>query len=239
MSKKLATFDPDWRIGRRARWNSFDRHSHCVSLGRIVRHMDRRIGPSIDSDVKRFDRWAATYDQSVTQRLYFVPVHSKMLDLLMQGGPRDPSSCIIDVGCGTGRLLRAVADRWPEAQLFGVDPAEQMVSEATRLNPGAVFKLASAEALPFPDQAADIVLSSLSFHHWANQQKGLEEIARVLRPGGLFCLADHSILLLGNLFGEKVKSRDQIRALMNAAGLVVRQHERLAMRFVLITLAQK
>ena len=201
--------------------------------------MEKIVPSTTNSDVKRFDRWAATYDQSIMQRLYFAPVHSKMLDLLIREGPKDPPSCIIDVGCGTGRLLRAASVRWPEAQLLGVDPAEQMVVEATRLNPNAIFKLASAESLPFPDQTADIVLSSLSFHHWANQEKGLQEIARVLRPGGLFCLADHNIILLAKLFGEKVKSREQIRGLMISAGLTVRQQQRLGMRFVLITLAQK
>jgi ubiquinone/menaquinone biosynthesis C-methylase UbiE len=192
---------------------------------------------TMNSDVKRFNQWAATYDRSVMQRLFFGPTHSKMLDLLGQE-LKDPPRCIIDVGCGTGRLLRAASVRWPGAQLFGVDPAEQMVSEATRLNPNVTFKLASAESLPFPDQAADLVLSSLSFHHWADQPKGLQEIARVLRPGGWFCLADHDMLLL-KLFGEKVKSRNQIRALLIGSGLAVRQHQRLRMRAVLITLAQK
>src|SRR5437879_4726343 len=68
------------------------------------------------------------------------------------------------------------------------------------------LKCAAAEALPYPDQTADLVLSSLSFHHWAAQQKGLQEIARVLRPAGWFCLADHTIRL-AKLFGEKPKSR--------------------------------
>ena len=200
---------------------------------------DRSVTSTTNADVKRFDRWAATYDQSVMQRLYFVPVHSKMLDLLVQEGLDDPPSCIIDVGCGTGRLLRAASARWPEVQLFGVDPAEHMVSEAKRLNTNAIFKLASAESLPFPDQTADIVLSSLSFHHWADQKQGLQEIVRVLRPGGLFCLADHAIILLAKLFGEKVKSRNEIRTLIIGAGLAVREQQKLGMRFVLITLAQK
>ena len=113
-----------------------------------------------------------------------------------------------------------------------------MVSEANRLNSNATFKLASAESLPFPEQTADIVLSSLSFHHWANQTKGLQEIVRVLLPRGLFCLADQTILLT-KLFGGKVRSHNQIRALIITAGLAVRQHQRLGMRFVLITLAQK
>jgi ubiquinone/menaquinone biosynthesis C-methylase UbiE len=201
--------------------------------------MEKIMPSTPNSDVKRFDRWAVTYDQSVLQRLYFGPVHSKMIDLLVREGPKDAPSCIIDVGCGTGRLLRAASARWPEAQLLGVDPAEKMVAEATRLNANAVFKLASAESLPFPDQTTDIVLSSLSFHHWVDQEKGLQEIVRVLRPGGFFCLADHNVILLAKLFGERVKSREQIRASMTSAGLTLRRQQRLAMRFVLITLAQK
>ena len=201
--------------------------------------MDDRIASTTPNlDVERFNRWAATYDQSLMQRLYFGPVHSKMLDLLVQAEPKVQPRHIIDVGCGTGRLLRAAASRWPEAKLFGVDPAEAMVSEATRLNPNATFKVAPAEWLPFPDQAADIVMSSLSFHHWADQEKGLQEIGRVLRPGGLFCLADHAVLF-AKLWGEKFKSRGQIRALMADTGFAVRQQQKLRMRFVLITLAQK
>jgi len=172
------------------------------------------------------------------QRLFFGPVHARMLDLLAREGPTDPPGCILDVGCGTGRLLRAASLRWPEAQLFGVDPAEQMVSEATRHNPTAIFKVGSAETLPFPDRTVDIVLSSISFHHWADQSTGLHEVARVLRPGGLFCLADHTFPV-ARLFDEKVKSPNQIRALITGAGLTVRQQQGMGMRYVLITLAQK
>lgn len=191
-----------------------------------------------NSDVKRFDRWAATYDRSIMQRLFFGPVHRKMLDLVAHEVATNQPRNIIDVGCGTGRLLRAASIRWPEAQLIGVDPAEQMVSQASRLNPNVTFKHSSAESLPFPDQSADIVLSSISFHHWTDQIQGLREIARVLRPGGLFCLADHTFPL-SRLFGENVKSPEQIRALMASAGLAIRQQQKLGMRYVLITLAQR
>ena len=189
-------------------------------------------------DIERFNRWAASYDKSVLQKLLFGPVQSQMLDILMREGPKDPPSCIIDIGCGTGRLLRAASEHWAQAKLFGVDPAKQMVSEASRLNPNATFKIASAESLPFPDQTADIISSSLSFHHWADPQKAFQEIARVLRPGGWFCLADLIISLAG-LFDEKFKSYEQIRELMIGAGLTIRQHQRVRMRFVHITLAQK
>jgi ubiquinone/menaquinone biosynthesis C-methylase UbiE len=191
-----------------------------------------------EDDKERFNRWAETYDQSVLQPLYFGPIHSKMLDVLVQQRPTEPPRDIIDVGCGTGRLLRAAAARWPHAQLFGVDPAEKMISEAKRFNSGAIFKVAPAESIPFLDQAADLVLSSLSFHHWADQRKALQEIARVLRHGGRFCLADHTILL-ANLFHERVKSLNQIRVLLSGVGLSIVLHQKLWTRFVLITLAQK
>jgi ubiquinone/menaquinone biosynthesis C-methylase UbiE len=191
-----------------------------------------------DPDVKRFDRWASTYEQSLLQRLLFGPVHSQMLALLLQEGLKQPPTRIIDVGCGTGRLLRAVSAYWPGAQLFGVDPAGQMLAQARRLNPGARFELAAAESLPFADQTADIVLSSISLHHWLDPQRGFQEVARVLRPGGLFCLADHTLLPAKPL-GEKIKSAKQIQAFMLGAGLAVRRSQRLRLRLVLITLAQK
>jgi ubiquinone/menaquinone biosynthesis C-methylase UbiE len=204
--------------------------------------LDNKTVPSKSGrDVERFNRWAPRYDQSVMQRLLFGPVHSKMLDLLITKGPKNPPRRIIDVGCGTGRLLRAASAYWPEAELLGVDPAGQMISEAQRLNPKAIFKVASSESLPFPDHTADIALSSVSFHHWSDQKKGLQEIARVLRPDGWFCLADITFLLAKwfERLGGKVRSRQQIRAQVLGAGLRVLQQQNLRMRFMLITLAQK
>ena len=151
---------------------------------------------------------------------------------------KEPPKCILDVGCGTGRFLRAASVRWPQAQLVGVDPAEQMILEAARLNPQATFKVGFAESLPLPDESADIVVSSLSFHHWEDHQKGIQEIARVLRPEGLLCLADHN-MLLSKLWKEKVQSRKEIQTFMIEAGLTVRRSQGLGLRFVLITLAQK
>jgi ubiquinone/menaquinone biosynthesis C-methylase UbiE len=176
-------------------------------------------------DVKRFNRWAATYDRSVMQKWYFGPVHSRMLNLVEKEKRAESPHDIIDVGCGTGRLLRAASRRWPQAHLFGVDPAERMISEAERLSPNVTFRVGPAELLPLPDQAADLIVSSLSFHHWHDQSKGLQEISRVLRPGGLLCLAD--------------LTSSQVQELIHGVGLKVVRHQRLWSRFVLITLAQK
>jgi ubiquinone/menaquinone biosynthesis C-methylase UbiE len=190
-------------------------------------------------DVNHFNKWAKTYDKSFMQRLFFGPIQSKMLSIIdKEYSGKEPPRIILDIGCGTGRLLRAAALRWPKAKLFGADPAEQMIAEAKRLNPNATFKISAAESLPFSDHTFDLVVSSLSFHHWADQAKGLQEIARVLRPGGCFCLADHT-LPLACLLRETVKNRKQIRELINNAGLSVAIQRRDWKRFVLITLAKK
>ena len=98
--------------------------------------------PDSKSDVEPFDRWADTYDTSMLQRLYFIPIHSAMLDLLADtDASRD--MVILDVGCGTGRLLRAASRRWPRAELVGVDPAVQMVNQARRLTPRGTFHVGS------------------------------------------------------------------------------------------------
>lgn len=189
-------------------------------------------------DIARFDKWAETYDRSLMQRFFFEPIHSRILSLLdAQLGPKAHPDSVIDVGCGTGRLLRAAALRWPTARLLGVDPAQHMISEAQRLNSNATFTVSLAESLPFADGAADVILTSMSFHHWADQERGVREVARVLRSGGFFCLADHAFVP-AKLLGERVKSRKEIRALMAGAGLIIRR-QLATVPFILYTLAQK
>src|SRR5579884_2541983 len=122
------------------------------------------------------------------QRVLFDPAHHAALALAAEYVLRPES--VLDVGCGTGRLLREARDIWPEAHFVGVDPAPGMVEVAQRLTPGATFFVGPAEALPLPDASADVALSTISFHHWGDQAAGVREVARVLRPGGCFVLVD-------------------------------------------------
>jgi len=190
----------------------------------------------LNPDVDRFDRWAPKYDQSWMQRWYFGPVHAAMLDELAAHGSSEAPRCVLDIGCGTGRLLRAAALRWPQAKLTGVDPAEHMVTEARRLTPSADIRVAPAESIPFSDSSMDLVLTSLSFHHWADQRRGLQEIVRVLRPGGRLCFADHTApgwLVLH----ERSRSWAELRSMMSEAGLKVCERHQLWSRFVRVVVA--
>ncbi len=191
-----------------------------------------------NEDVAYFNEWSKTYDRSLLQTIFFTRIHAHMLRLLDRELDGNAPSRIVDVGCGTGRLLTAAARRWPGARLVGADPAEGMVSEAHRLRPDLEVRLATAEALPFEEAVAEIVTTSLSFHHWQDQAKGIAEIARILRPGGLFCIADHTFLP-AKLFGERPLSARQLSELLREQGLTPLRRHWAGLPFILVTLARK
>ncbi|HEU5374111.1 MAG TPA: class I SAM-dependent methyltransferase [Ktedonobacteraceae bacterium] len=148
---------------------------------------------------------------------------------------------ILDVGCGTGKLLRRAGACWPEAQLIGVDPAEGMIEMAKHLTPHAMFFSGMAEALPLPDASVDLALSTTSFHHWQDQAAGVREIARILRPGGYFLLVDPSVpdWLLRIFRLKRVHSRARLQALFHQAGLPVQRQQKIGWRGWLATVGKK
>lgn len=143
---------------------------------------------------EKFNRWAPSYDRSILQRLMFEPVHDAVLGAFRASGA--PAHDVLDVGCGTGRLLETAAGCWDGVRFTGVDASEEMVEEARRKHEGDVrfvFKQGDASALPVDSDSFDAVFSTMSFHHWRDQVAGIHEVARVLRPGGLFVLADIAV----------------------------------------------
>ena len=190
-------------------------------------------------DVERFDRWSKTYEDFWGQR-YLDSLHKLMLDLIAAEAPHLNPAAILDVGCGTGRLLRRVAARWPAAQLIGIDPAQGMVEAAQKLTPAATFHQAPAEAVPLGDESVDLAVSAGSIHHWSDASVGVHEVARVLRGGGLFCLADISLpASLAKLFRSKAKSRRATQDLLVQSGFRIGRQEGAFAGFVLVSVAVK
>lgn len=150
---------------------------------------------------------------------------------------------ILDVGCGTGRLLRKAKELWPNARLIGVDAADKMIEEAKKLFPEAEFHVAMAESLPLPDASIDLSFSTLSFHHWANQAKGVSEVARVLRPQARLLLADIVPPFGLSFFSSHFKRNNpkKMREMFVEAGLVVELQQRQWRwsRFLVVTVGRK
>ena len=192
-----------------------------------------------EKDIERFDQWASTYENSWLQRAFFDQTHKAALALAAEC-VHEPVS-VLDVGCGTGRLVRRAYRYWPEAQLIGVDPAHGMIEKAKLLTPNATFYTAMAESLPLQDNSVDLAISTTSFHHWQDQAAGIREITRVLRPGGYFMLVDVSLpnWLVRVFRLKRVHSPTQMRTLFTQAGLQVQAQQTLAWRRWLATVGKK
>jgi ubiquinone/menaquinone biosynthesis C-methylase UbiE len=179
------------------------------------------------NDVDRFDRWAATYERSYLQRLVFEPVHRTLVEVALRERP--DARAILDVGCGTGRLLRALSAAFPGARLDGVDAAPSMAAQARAMAPAGMavtFTQATAEKLPFPDGSFDLVFSSMTFHHWADQQAGIAEVGRVMAPDGRWLLADFVatgwMKYIRRVFRlRRFRERGELDGMLQAVGLTV------------------
>lgn len=96
----------------------------------------------------------------------------------------------IDIGCGPGQLVIDLARRYPALHVTGLDLSAEMLDLARRnadragVGHRVDFKAGNAENVPFPDGYFDLVVSTLSLHHWTDPVTVLNEVARVTRPGG-------------------------------------------------------
>jgi ubiquinone/menaquinone biosynthesis C-methylase UbiE len=138
-------------------------------------------------DVARFDAWSQRYDRSWLQRVFFGPVHAHVIAVAEKAVPQARN--VLDVGCGTGRLLQRLAQAYPTARLVGGDAAAGMALVAVRRHRIAAV-VGVAEQLPFRIGSVQLLVSTISMHHWGDQRRGLAEVRRVLAPGGLLLLTD-------------------------------------------------
>lgn len=97
---------------------------------------------------------------------------------------------VLDVGCGTGIVARECARRvGSEGSVSGLDISEAMLAVARRSAPGIDWYQGDAEELPFPDESFDRVVSQLALMFFADREKAISEMWRVLRPGGTLAVA--------------------------------------------------
>jgi ubiquinone/menaquinone biosynthesis C-methylase UbiE len=103
---------------------------------------------------------------------------------------------VLDVGTGPGRVPLAIARALPGARVDGLDISAEMVAYAQRaageagLGERVEFTEGDVADLPYEDASFDLIVSTMSQHHWADAAGGFRELRRVLRPGGRIWIYD-------------------------------------------------
>src|SRR5437667_1387 len=109
---------------------------------------------------------------------------------------------VLDVGCGTGNLSRALIDLAPNIDVIGIDPAASYVDWASRSlrSPRVRFQVGTAEALAFADAAFDAALALLVVQELVDSPRAVREMARVTRRGGFARRWHQCLAWAGSLF---------------------------------------
>ncbi len=98
---------------------------------------------------------------------------------------------LIDIGCGPGGFLARVQRELPKLRLSCLDLSEGMVAEVRERFGGTVeATVGDAECMPLASCSYDAVTVNMSIHHWPHPQQGVDELFRILVPGGHLLLED-------------------------------------------------
>lgn len=152
-----------------------------VSLNRLLSTAQSADDPKAEINAERFTGFADIYETSRPT----VPARAIEIITDYFGGVPD---IVVDMGCGTGLSARAWEDKC--GRVIGIEPSEDMLEIAmSKSNGKTEFVKAYSDKTELPDDSADVVFCSQSFH-WMNPQTTLAEANRILRKGGIFAAVD-------------------------------------------------
>lgn len=159
-------------------------------IGRLLRAVDQRAGVFAPHGAGLYNAVAPPILRPLYRRV--------AEDVVTEPGLAGTAeiSGVLEIGSGPGELAFEIARRLPGGDVVGIDLAQAMVDRAAArarkagLDQRVRFELADAAALPLAEASFDVVVSTLSLHHWSRPADTFAEIGRVLRPGGVVLIYD-------------------------------------------------
>jgi len=139
---------------------------------------------SVNPIVETYSRLAHEYDDEANFRSCWGRASERALSSIRL---QDDYRLVVDLGCGSGRAIHALAAAAPHTQFVGVDPAENMCCVAARkteLQKRVQIRQGSFENIPLESASVDYLFSILAFHWVTDLAASVAELARVLKPNG-------------------------------------------------------
>lgn len=134
---------------------------------------DLLIRESFSQASKRYDKLSFIQQQIADRLLGTIPAFSA-------------PACVLDIGTGTGYVVRKLQPKSPHVKVFGLDSAFGMAEKAKQKNAQACLIQADAKHLPFRAGSFDAAISNLTYQWVANLEFACREVKRVLKPGSKF-----------------------------------------------------
>jgi ubiquinone/menaquinone biosynthesis C-methylase UbiE len=139
--------------------------------------------------IPTWDRYTGT-PAEIYERHFVPAIGRPFAERVVEAAAPRAGERVLDVACGTGIVARIAAERVGEDGLVvGVDGHPGMLATARTTCPDGDWRQASAEGLPFDEASFDAVLCSLGLQFFADKHRALDEVRRVLRPGGRTAIA--------------------------------------------------
>jgi ubiquinone/menaquinone biosynthesis C-methylase UbiE len=144
-----------------------------------------------------FDRGGHGYD--VIARLIVRRLYRGVAAEVAAERPQAGAS-LLDIGTGPGRLLRELSAVRPDLRLTGIDLSPSMIAvareqlAAVALETSVRLDVGDGAQMPYPDKSFDLVVSTVSMHHWQDPARVVTEAHRVLRPGGRLWVYDFVLM---------------------------------------------
>lgn len=120
--------------------------------------------------------------------------HAPMTLLAIESLNIKDNDVILDIGCGGGNAIKIMAEKNPYGKVCGVDYSELSVQSSQKRNKKAVssgrveVKQGTVSMLPYSKETFDIVTAIETIYFWEDPQKAFDEVKRVLKQGGRFCI---------------------------------------------------
>lgn len=127
--------------------------------------------------------WITAYFYNLLPARMLRPTYQYIANTL----PLKNNGVLVDIGTGPGDLVKLIAQKYPNLKVIGIDLSGTMIKIAGKKREKLAnleFKIMDGKKLEFPGNSIDYAISTLTFHHWKDPLKVLNEIYRVLKKGG-------------------------------------------------------